>query len=455
MKFQVVYNKILDEITLYAADSDFLDRKLKSIKTYTANVDPNFTLEQTHIELVTVDDSLFNEGFMFKAQIASILPRIVRVLYGNNGECSYFGNCHSAAVVASGMGYVLDQSRRVKAIDVTYETLTAGDRVSLIELDHSFVYIDPDLCISMNGVGKSLELQSLTDVLNIYHAPSDLLSLKNEGRLYISRRVPDSIIPDSFLVRLLEYYSLVRKYTFFSDTRHDSSTRLVTILFSLKNALKECTDVNMKKEHLEYIYNLCVKRKSFQYVLDSLNIDELDPGIRNIISEMNKIAFEVKGADLGARHNFVVDAIKKLQEQYPKLVCTKTGATIDILVQKHIDLLDSYYKKCCGNRSQFEKSRESFINLATNAFNGGCYPPIIEAFAGIYRSIYSQYIALYEQPEALEYDAKESQQEVEVTSDPNSRSEVHSDRPGFFCGQRVMASGIPSEEASSTTSVQP
>lgn len=185
-----------ERLHLYEKNPSALVQSYNLIKDYAFLVDPARCFKMIKIKPVT-DEDAFEMGYTCYASIRSTLPTPLRIAYGSKPKKWKYStaNCHGAAAFA------LRLRRQISLVDcyehltgilhkgalrVALETLTTGDYVLLTRPPveshlggwqgaHSFVYLSGSMCISMNGINKSLELFSTPFVLAKYGYPSNAL----------------------------------------------------------------------------------------------------------------------------------------------------------------------------------------------------------------------------------------------------------------------------------------
>ncbi|TAL60813.1 MAG: hypothetical protein EPN84_09010 [Legionella sp.] len=209
MKFKL--EKVKNKIILYGTSMDAIHEKMNLLTLYTKTVDPNKSFKEVKIRKLSKSTAFFDEGFTHAVNLNNLLPRVVEVLYGNHSFVEKFGNCHGAALIAAGIfpvmanGFLINQMQKISFAD-----LAPGDIISLNgSLDHSLVFLDFDLCISMNGRGQPFEIHSLKEVLELYKSSLEALKSGDNEQFTIYRKLEKYIFPESIMLPLLEFYELV------------------------------------------------------------------------------------------------------------------------------------------------------------------------------------------------------------------------------------------------------
>lgn len=196
-------------ITIESSDLQFLSQTFELISQYTRKVDPAIPLKTPNFKQVSATT--------YSVEIQDILPRMVRVFFGAH---SLAGNCHGSALVTSGIFPVLSYLPRglpittnwvrEKLEDVDLKNITSGDLVNLsCQGDsHSFVFLSHDLCLSMNGKGKTLDLCRTSDVLELYGFPANALTTpsSHSSAISIFRKKGNETYFEGIMPTLIEYF---------------------------------------------------------------------------------------------------------------------------------------------------------------------------------------------------------------------------------------------------------
>lgn len=188
---------ILSETTLVAKNIEILREKSKLLIDYAKKIDPSKEAIEFKAMALTDWEDLQITGYTHSLAINEYLPKVVSNVYGFQ-SCAETRNCHGAALLASGIYSQLEHffspyeyhELNVKAEKISLDKIAPGDLVylkkglpgsikeSIQDGLHSLVYLCNDLCLSMNGEGKSLYLYSLKFVLNDYGYPEEALNLQ-------------------------------------------------------------------------------------------------------------------------------------------------------------------------------------------------------------------------------------------------------------------------------------
>jgi hypothetical protein len=235
--------------TIASNDKAFLEETWKLVAEYTRKIDPLAEIGEMKIENLgeeeyqnlidpeekerfysdtSYDPKVFNYGI----HLDSLLPRLVKTLYGNNPVNTYKGNCHGAALVAAGifpiMRYLEYPVGLVdsKIHEISIKELGLGDVVYLQSMgrgkgDHSFVFLDHNISLSMNGSGEALSIYRTGYILKYYHFPSDVLKenfLKTdennkiwEKEITILRKNDNWKYPEPILRDVISFYEIVKE----------------------------------------------------------------------------------------------------------------------------------------------------------------------------------------------------------------------------------------------------
>jgi len=212
--------KVMDDeegIFILAKTQPFLEAKYEALKRYTSLVDPihyQHHLPEAKPKIIDINpdsEECINAGYLFYMQIDQVLPRLVSALYGKHEINLYSGNSHGAALYAAGLLPVMTNlsSPHINEItgkihEVTMENILPGDIVLYGKKDHSFVFIDKDICLSMDESVMSLELHSTSDVAVRYEMLPDMFEKSNPNVVVF--RNNGWQIPEPCIQAVLEYY---------------------------------------------------------------------------------------------------------------------------------------------------------------------------------------------------------------------------------------------------------
>lgn len=243
---------------LFGEDKESLQELATVIVDYAKNTYPSFnpTYEIKQIKKPT------NEGLRFVLILEKLFPSHILALMGETSAGQALGNCHGAALLVGGVSPVLTNipygnfSKNPLATNLTrYESikeLKPGDIISL-KNDHSFIYLTPDWCISMNGRGTSLELSSTKALLKLYHYKSDLLQFENVGKTANRKPLDFSVyrkksiveFDTTMLQNLARLYSIRNSRGLVSESDHFNNEEK-KLFMSLKRIIE------MKSGNVEY-----------------------------------------------------------------------------------------------------------------------------------------------------------------------------------------------------------
>lgn len=257
--FKIVHLKSaakIHTVYLFGKTDSILNEKCSLIKSYTAKVDPNYTPDDVNIEdgrvkplvigrhqceLICMPASclgeweevatsvnmaaLREEGFNYYVNVLSLLPRPIMAFYGTHRFNSGSNNCHSITEVCAGFfpmrlgNYDLSRYHPQSArILIPREELETGDAI-VLPTEHSFVFLDHNISLSMNGVGQPLLLHHTEDVLECYNMPTNtLLSPTNDHKLTIYRKPRNWQYPEEIMSAVLEYAYIARHLLYHQKT---------------------------------------------------------------------------------------------------------------------------------------------------------------------------------------------------------------------------------------------
>lgn len=312
-----------NNILLYAKDRSFLIEKLEAISNYTKKSDPFF--KQSGYQIVELskeeiqknrerlediflkersafkkilekkgsqieelskekiqeclenhEDSI--EGFTYYASLSGILPRFVKVLYGNHSYIQDNSNCHGVALFAGGVFPVpmdvQDEPRWVdenilnsnfKTNKVAVDQILCGDLVTITRNfeknkgDHSFIFIDHDISLSKENSG--LAIVGTSKILSDYGYFEDFLIRaeqscaesfdKKEPIVSIRRKYEEWVIPENIISCLMEYYEMYKGGMY---STNESFGKLMSIAMELKKQadLQNGNDVEQSAWKLAY-----------------------------------------------------------------------------------------------------------------------------------------------------------------------------------------------------------
>lgn len=247
-----------NRVFLFGKDEDFLKNQLHCIDQYNKLVTKKDSktpiIEPITSEMGDQWREIFDKGYRYYCQLK--LPPIVNELYGKHEINEINGNCHGAALFAAGISPTMRSIRysplgalsREQARIVPLKDLTIGDIVFCRENDHSLVYLG-ETCISMNGAGSKLRLDSTKRVLKTYGMSEDALSSSSESKkITVIRKHQDWHIPDS-LTACLERMYHYRK-------QDSENPKFISVVKTVKKCLIELMRANTESQkYLDRIYH--------------------------------------------------------------------------------------------------------------------------------------------------------------------------------------------------------
>lgn len=212
MPFKVIKKK--ENIVLLGTSAAELKERIQTLIQYTKQFETQAVFGELSIQSLTPEISFFKKGFTHSVTLNSILPRHLKALYGSNSYTNN-GNCHGAACYAAGIYPALTTGYKVAMDVIEFDNLSIGDVVSLKGLDHSFLFLDNELCISMNGAGASLEIQPLQNVLEIYKALPSILTKEHSAKITIYRKPKNCYSPEELLGSMYALFELISEGGFY------------------------------------------------------------------------------------------------------------------------------------------------------------------------------------------------------------------------------------------------
>lgn len=249
---------LIHNVFLFGKTASILEEKCNLLKQYTTKVDPRAMLPEVEIkdnrshqltiratseliikhayhgknDLENLDivsaSTLSVEGFHYYVNVLTLLPRPVAELYGMHSFNTTLSNCHKTANICAGFfpvilaDYELEKHQpESKPISIQLSAIAAGDKVSL-QKSHSFVFLDDDLSLSMNGQARSLLLYHTEEILALYHMSSDALRFPpNDAMISILRKPDNWHYPEEIMGAVLEFAEIARfndSYLFDKDS---------------------------------------------------------------------------------------------------------------------------------------------------------------------------------------------------------------------------------------------
>lgn len=246
-------------IYLVGDNPDFLESKAKTIIKYTAQSYPLTKIpDAKEIKLEKITNE---KGYTSAIQLNNILPLIVALIITPDERRNRFINinCHGAAQVAAGLFPLVTDSRKppvgVKfcgSSEVRKEELSTGDIITL-DTDHSFVFIDNDICLSSNGSAVRLSFCRTEEVLERYNYPKDVLTTYSKN-FRVFRRDIDHTFSESIISTIMEYYRLTVIPAFMWN--FERYKLVEKVMFSL---YEECVYKNKDNKTLKSIYTMLTK----------------------------------------------------------------------------------------------------------------------------------------------------------------------------------------------------
>lgn len=244
---------------LVSNDFHFLENKIKILQQYTKSVDP--LSPEAEIEIDSTEEckrSLIHdfaeEGYTHFTVLNGHFPRLVEALYGQHRRKAATSNCHGTALFGAGILPVLsdpDNPRQLlkeKAHNILVENIRPGDLI--YSPGHSFIYLDEDICLSMNGRGKLIKIYTTNSVMNMCE-PEILPS-----RILIFRKNEDWFIPEPIITALLEFYEFSdRFYQLPGDPFYYRIAPIATVLQEPYLEAKNAKD----EEYYKYLYEHAIQ----------------------------------------------------------------------------------------------------------------------------------------------------------------------------------------------------
>ncbi len=232
-------------ILLASNSKKFIARTITLITEYTKKIDPSISLTFPVVKQIH-EKSLSSQGFTYRANIQTILPRTVRLFYGKYQ--AIVSNCHGTALVSAGIfpvekfvdrtplseDWVYKKFQKIKLKDIA-----TGDLVYLDDIwnHHSFVYLSHEVSISMNGIGRKLKLYPTSDILEQYGFSRDaLISKLKSQNIRIYRKVERQNDFEPVMPVILEYWKMYSELSKFPvPAQHPKYFRILPIHDQLKN----------------------------------------------------------------------------------------------------------------------------------------------------------------------------------------------------------------------------
>lgn len=201
---------VIEEVNV----GDFMAYNKKIVGEYESRkkIEPNkrpWTLSKRYFE--EAEENLLR-AFSFSLCLDSILPEFVKtvIVHTNlyrrcSGYCDGYGNqeswnCHGTAQAVSGNICTIRVSFNAYESDewflkINPSELSPGDVIDLGEYNHSFLFLDQDICLSANGIRSPLKIHTIEEVLQTYGVQSleqaNFYRKSNEN--LFSKRLVDTI----------------------------------------------------------------------------------------------------------------------------------------------------------------------------------------------------------------------------------------------------------------------
>lgn len=244
------------DISLVGVNPDFLESKAKAIIKYTAQAYPDAKIPDIKEIKVNNFQIKTKEGYTCAIRLNPILPPLVAKIMELSGDDHFRGmNCHGAAAVAAGLFPVVTVASGAYPPETGYtkvpaKELSAGDIIRL-ETDHSFVFIDNDICLSANGPRQPLTFHRTEEVLDRYQYPKDVLTTHSKD-FNVYRRDKGHTFSELIIADLMEYYQIKTTMPcYLSDM--EGYELLEKVMVSL---YENCLRKNKGNATLELIYEM-------------------------------------------------------------------------------------------------------------------------------------------------------------------------------------------------------
>ena len=257
-----------DDIFMISRNQSFLSEKVEVLKQYSKLVLPWMKQGEAKIHEIQSNHYLFNKGYTHYVKLNNILPKLVTVLYSNHPNYGSYSNCHGMALLGAGIVPVVSSLQSpliglrkvLKSHEVTIENIQPGDLIFYTKNSHSFIFLDKDICLSMNGRGQSFEILPTDFVINKYKMPPNMID-KGDPDAMIFRKNKNWSIPEPIYKTLVEFYEL-NPFSYMCSTDRNSHL-LAPIARTLKNAYLQAQEEDIENDR--YFF-----RFVFNTVLDSM-----------------------------------------------------------------------------------------------------------------------------------------------------------------------------------------
>jgi len=230
---RIIHGRSLqNHIFMRSNDPEFLKEKGLTIAKYTQKIDPNVEIGVVNVQKCSLS---IQKATSFKYQITlhDILPRVVTAFYRSREK--WWGCCRRAAAISAGIvpgpipGMIIsDGSSKDLALAVAVtERVTTGELASgdlLFFNNHSFVYLDSQICLSKNGRGGVFEIQTIEAVRREYFPSFEKDFLVNRQSLFrkhmtVWRKQEDFVYPETITQGILKLCS-VWHLNLYKSTKH-------------------------------------------------------------------------------------------------------------------------------------------------------------------------------------------------------------------------------------------
>lgn len=201
------------DVLLLGKYPGYLEDKTKVISAYSQSAYPLTKIDEIPVSpraskeiLEANNDShnLFKKGYCYCINLNSVLPQLITVVLDLSNTCRRVFpdmNCHGASAVAAGIypmvEYLPCSPVQSGMHQISYHQLAPGDVINT-KHDHSFVFIDHDICLSANGHGKPLRFYRTEDILTEYGLPCDAL-ITNCEKISVYRRDKERVFSESVI----------------------------------------------------------------------------------------------------------------------------------------------------------------------------------------------------------------------------------------------------------------
>ncbi len=244
-----------NHIVMYGKELAFLKETWEMLAIYRKTIDEGATLGEFKCEPLGSSSAQAKKGMAYSVCLDEILPPLVRALYGVHPANRAGGNCHGAALVATGIFPVMYCFSRAtellivekKTDPIPVDQLACGDLVHLSKftnVTHSFVFISHSICISMNGSLQPLTIDNTATMLRRFHYPADCLRSppNKDYPIEIFRKKKDWHYPKEVTSSLIAFYNFEKSsYMEPASLNHEVVKELVKLTqsYALRTDLSE------------------------------------------------------------------------------------------------------------------------------------------------------------------------------------------------------------------------